>query len=90
MTTKPKTTDQSLAEKITSTDSMTLTKAESDELRRNLRQILERQAWADFQLLAIRDAHIRNGVEVVHFEHDDGSVSYSLQPKPQPTTETVN
>ena len=74
-------------------DGLTLTAGETAAFKRMLDAMHQRQLLSDMQLVAIRDAHIRDGVEVVHQEHDDGSVSYHLQHKPQPTTdapETVN
>ena len=92
MTTKQKTAAESIAEKICGNGPMMLTKAESDELRRIFKHILENKAWLDYQLAIVREAHIRHGVEVVHHFKDDGTDSYTLQPtqQPQPTTETVN
>ena len=36
------------------------------------------QLWSDMKLIALSDALIRDGLEVVHQEHDDGSVTYHL------------
>ena len=69
---------------------MRLNQAESDELRRNIHQIFENKVWLDYQLAAFREAHLRDGVEVVPVKNDDGTKSYRLQVKPKPTTETVN
>ena len=75
--------EKSMNEKILNIvegEGLTLTPAEAWSFKLMLGAMHQRQFFADEQLLAIRDVHSRNGVEVVRFKHDDGSVSYSLQP----------
>ena len=101
--TKKKTTADSLAEKILSTDSMPLTKAESDELRIRVSQILERNSLLESRLsglcdwiMAMTSAMKRQGIQLTSFNDSDGSTVYDLENSTSPVPvlptvpETVN
>lgn len=90
----------SMAAKLTGDGPITLTKAESNELRATIRAVFAR----DDQLLlevarlqatdkvniCMAEALQRQGFVMKAEPQPDGKVAWDLQNKPQPATETVN
>ena len=78
-------------------EGLTLTPAETLAFKLMMGAMHQRQVDTDGQLTiaqgvnrALREALTRQGFQLCHFEHADGSVTYDLQNKPQPTAEIVN
>ena len=78
-------------------DGLTLTPAEATAFKLMMGPMHQRQVDTDSQLTiaqgvnrAMREAIGRQGFQLTHREHSDGSVSYDLQNAPQPPPETVN
>ena len=79
-----------MAEKVTGiTDKpVTFTGPEAQALGALVRRLYEHNRELDFYKTAMGLAIIRNGLEVIHHEHEDGTVSFDLQPKPEPNEPT--
>ena len=78
-------------------DGLTLTPAETLAFKLMMGALYQQQVDADGQLTiaqgvnrAMREAIARQGFQLTHIEHSDGSVTYDLENAPQPTAETVN
>ena len=76
---------------------LTLTPREVVAFKAMMRAMYQRQVDTDGQLtmaqgvnLAMAEALNRQGFQLTHAEHEDGSVSYDLQNAPQPVAETIN
>ena len=78
-------------------DGLTLTAAETLSFKLMMGAMHQQQVDTDAQLTiaqgvnrAMREAIARQGFQLTHVEHDDGTVSYDLQAAPQPTAEIMN
>ena len=78
-------------------DGLTLTPAEAAAFKLMMGAMHQRQVDTDGQLTiaqgvnrAMREAITRQGFQLTHVEHDNGSVSYNLENAPQPTAENMN
>ena len=67
-------------------DGLTLTPAEATAFKLMMGPVYQRQIETDGQLTiaqgvnrALIEALARQGLELTHFEHDDGTVAYDLQ-----------
>ena len=75
-------------------DGLTLTPAEATAFKRMMGAMHQRQVDTDSQLTiaqgvngALREAIARQGFQLTHIEHPDGSVTYDLENAPQPTAD---
>ena len=87
MTTKPKTS--TMAAKLKGSGPITLTKAEANELRDTVRTVLQRDDVLQGRVTELQGLNTmmalglyRKRLQVIHHEHDDGTVSFDLQPAP--------
>ena len=78
-------------------DGLTLTPAEATAFKLMMGAMHQQQVDTDTQLTiaqgvnrAMREAIARQGFQLTHIEHADGSASYNLENAPQPTAEKVN
>ena len=76
---------------------LTLTPGEVTSFKLMMAAMHKRQVDTDAQLTiaqgvnqALREAITRQGFQLTHVDHDDGSVTYDLQNAPQPVAETIN
>ena len=86
-TEKPKTS--SMAAKLKGDGPITLTTDESNELRDSLRAVFKRDDVLQGRVTELQGLNTmmalglyRKRLQVVHYEHDDGTVSFDLQPAP--------
>ena len=86
-TEKPKTS--SMAAKLKGDGPITLTTDESNELRDSLRAVFKRDDVLQGQVAELQGLNTmmalglyRKRLQVIHHEHDDGTVSFDLQPAP--------
>ena len=88
------TTASSMAAKLKGDGPITLTTAEANELRDSIRAVFKR----DNQLQALNTMMAlglyRKRLQVIHHDHEDGTISFDLQPAPpdplEDTPPTVN
>ena len=78
-------------------DGLALTPGEATAFKLMMGAMYKRQVDTDGQLTiaqgvnsALGEALTRQGFQLTHVEHEDGSVSYDLQNAPQPVAETIN
>ena len=64
--------------------------AEANALRAMLRGLLQELTVAQGVNRAITEALYRQGFQLTHVEHDDGSVTYDLENAPRDAPPTVN
>ena len=76
---------------------LTLTPSEATAFKLMMGAMHQRQVDTDGQLTlaqgvnrAMREAITRQGFQLTHIEHPDGSASYDLENVPQQAAETVN
>ena len=86
-----------MAAKLKGTGALTLTKAEANELRDSLRAVFKRDDVLQGQVTELQGLNTamalglyRKRLQVVHREHEDGTISFDLENAPPPATETVN
>ena len=91
------TTESSMAGKLRGNGPITLTKGESNELRDTILAVFKRDNQLQGQVTELQGlntmmslALYRKRLQVVHREHEDGTISFDLQNAPPPITETVN
>ena len=98
--TTPTTTDSTM-EKIKGDGPITLTKDEANELRDTIRAVFKRDAGLLGQVTELQAlntmmslALYRKRLQVIHHDHEDGTISFDLQPAPpdplEDATETWN
>ena len=93
-TTAPRPESVTMAAKVTGEGPINLTTAEANALRGMVRQLLgqvtELQGLNTMMALGL----YRQRLQVIHHEHEDGTVSFDLQPAPPDpadvTPETIN
>ena len=93
-TEKPKTS--SMAAKLKGDGPITLTTDESNELRDSLRAVFKRDDVLQGQVTELTGlsnmmalALYRKRLQVVHHEHEDGTISFDLEPAPPDPLEDV-
>ena len=89
-----------MAKKLEGDGTITLTKAEANELRATVRAVFARDNQLLLRLAQLQatdavnrcmaEALQRQGFVMKSELNPDGTVGWNLQNKPQPTTETVN
>ena len=94
------TTAATMAKKLEGDGTITLTKAEANELRATVRAVFARDNQLLLRLAQLEGTNQVNicnggssakaGFQVVREQNPDGTVGWNLQNKPQPATETVN
>ena len=100
MTDNPRPAISTMAKKLEGDGTITLTKAEANELRATVRAVFARddqlllrlaQLEATNQVnICMAEALQKQGFQVVREQNPDGTVGWNLQNKPQPPPETVN
>ena len=95
MTEKP-TTAASMAAKLKGDGALTLTADEANELRDSLRAVFKRDDVLQGQVTELTGlsnmmalALYRKRLQVVHHEHEDGTISFDLEPAPPDPLEDV-
>ena len=94
MTTEPQTS--SMAVKLKGDGPITLTTDEANELRDTIRAVFKRDAGLLGQVTELQGLNTmmalglyRKRLQVVHREHEDGTISFDLEPAPpDPVTDT--
>ena len=92
--TAPRAQSVTMAAKVTGEGPMVLTTAEANALRAVVKKLLGDLSLAQGVNTAMLLALYRKRLQVVHHEHEDGTISYDLQPAPPDPAEdalaTVN
>ena len=73
-----------MAAKVTAEGPIEMTTSEANTLRVMVKDLIEQLTIAQGVNLALAEALTRQGFQLTHHEHSDGSVSYDLQNAPQP------
>ena len=89
MTDTPRPEAVSMVAKVTGDGPIAMPKAEANALRAMLRGLLQELIVAQGVNRVMVEALYRQGFQLTHVEHDDGTVSYNLQNAPQDSP-TVN
>ena len=94
MTNEPRAESVTMAAKVTGNGPMALTTAEANALRAVIKNLLGQVTELQGLNTAMAAALYRKRLMVVHEEHEDGTVSFDLQPAPpdplEDTPATVN